>query len=159
MGVGTCAFNGLYDIICRNPDTAAGGLDPDSTVYHASGFYRHVGDELDDLPGDGLDRKVQIKYEGTGEWHSYANSASSHWMRTFNVVIRIGYFAGSHVDETHATLGDDEQLIGQAIARTANLPVCTNGCVSAYMPQSSNVVKLDDDRLILEISVAVQVIG
>lgn len=159
MSVGTCAINGLYTIICRDPDTALGGTTPSETVYHAAGFYRHFGDRLDYLPGDGIDRKVQIKYEGTRSWHSLASSAVSDRMRTFVITIRVGYFAGSHVDETMAIIADDEQEIAKAIALSASWPVCTNGCVNGYVPKSSNVLRLDDTRYVLEIAVDTQVTG
>lgn len=159
MGIGTCAFNGLYTAICRDKDTAAGGLNPDNTVLHASGFYRHFGDRIDELPGDGIDRKVQVVYEGTDKWIPYGSSNTSTRMRDFTVVIRIGYFAGSHVDETMAVIADDEHQIAAVIAKSTSFPTCSPGCVMGYVPASSNVVKLDNTRYILEIVVGVQVMA
>lgn len=159
MGVLICAFNGLYSMIARDPDTAAGGVDPSETIYHADGFQRYRGEELETLPGDGLDRRMQITYNGTTKWHTYADSVQNTRMRSFTVTIRVGYFAGDHVDETMAIMADDEQVIAKAIAKSANWPDCTNGCVNGYVPKSSNVLKLDPRRYILEIPVEVQVTG
>lgn len=159
MSVGTCAINGLYSIICRDPDTAAGGTSPSEAVLHAPGFLRHVGEPIDELAGQGMDRKVQIMYDGTKEWLKYGNSQHATRMRNFGVTVRIGYFAGSHVDQTMAIMADDEQAIAKAIAVSQNWPACTGGCVNGYIPGSSDVINLDDKRYILELSVAVQVTG
>ena len=158
MGVATCAINAVYATVCQDPDTAAGGLTPGDTTTHAPHFQRHVGEAIDTLPGDGLDRKVQVVYNGTDEWHPYSNSVSSTRMRTFGITVRIGYFAGAHVDETHAIMADDDQLISNAMALAVNWPSdCTGGCVNGIMPGASRVLELDRQRYILEIDFTVQV--
>lgn len=161
MSVGTCAINGLYDILCRNVDTADGGTTPSETLLHAPAFYRHFGDRIDTLLGDGLDRKVQVVYDGTVKWIGISSGSSgSTRMRNFNVKIRVGYFAGSHVDETMMVMADDEQEIIKAIAFSPNWPTgCTSGCVNGYVPKGSSVRTLDATRYILEITVEVQATG
>ena len=157
MSTANCAVLGIYNIICRDADTAAGGTPPSETVLHAAAFYRHLGDRIDTLLGDGIDRKVQITYEGTSKWHSLTSSSTSSRMRTFQVVIRIGYFAGSHVDETMIIMAADEQEIIKALALSANWPECAEGCLNGYVPKTSSVKRLDDTRYVLEIALDVQV--
>lgn len=153
----TCAINGLYATICRDPDTASGGLTPSEEVYHASGFLRYEGTApFDDLPGDGLDRRVEVVYAGTDDWTGYTSSSSSIRMRTFELVIRVGYFAGSHQDVTHGIMADDDRLIGLAV-KGAALPDCTGHCVNGYYPVGSSVTMLDATRWVLEHVVRVTV--
>jgi len=161
VSVGTCAIEGLYTILCRDKDTAAGGLTPSETVLHASGFYRHFGDRIDILPGDGIDRKVQIVYEGTSKWTNISSGSSGTTrMRTFQVVVRVGYFSGDHVDETMMIIADDEQEMVKEIAFSTNWPTgCSSGCVNGYVPKTSTVKRLDDTRYVLEITLDVQVTG
>lgn len=159
MSVANCAIQGIYNILCRNVDTAAGGIAPSEVVLHASAFYRHFGDRLDTLPGDGLDRKVQIVYDGTSKWHSLTSSSTLTRMRTFQVTIRVGYFSGSHVDETMIIMADDEQEIIKALALSANWPECSSGCLNGYVPKTSAVKRIDDTRYVLELALDVQVTG
>lgn len=160
MGVGTCAMLGLYSIVCRDPDTASGGATPSEALLHASGFLRHSGTSiLDDIPGDGIDRRVDIVYIGTDSWHTYNSSSASSKMRSFPLLVRIGYFAGSHDIETQAIMADDDQLVCEEIRKSWLWPDCSAGCVNGYYPLSSGVVELEDDRYILEIRVEVTVTG
>ena len=148
-----CAIAGLYDIICRDEETAEGGITPSEDTLHASGFTKHEGTTpFNDLPGDGIDRRVEILYPGTDAWTTYASSYASVRMRQFEAVVRVGYFAGSHFDETHAIIADDDRAIGLGI-RDGTLPTCSSGCVNGYYPIGSSVVELDPTRLVLEIRV------
>lgn len=160
MSASRCGILGLYAIICRDPDTATGGLDPADTVLHAPGFYRHDRQRLEDLTGSGIDRKVQIVYLGTSRWHTYVEPTTGFQMRTEAVKIRVGYFAGDHVNETMASIAEDNQQIAHAISKTSNHPVCDPGeCVNGYVPRSSEVIKIDEQRYVLEIEIAMQVTG
>lgn len=77
-------------------------------------------------------------------------------MRLVPLVVRVGYFAGSHQDRTHGIMADDDRLLGLAI-KSAALPDCTGGCVNGYYPVGSSVVMLDPTRWVLEINVRVTV--
>lgn len=157
MSVGACAIEGLYAALCRDPDTAAGGVTPSEDTYHASRFFRHVGTApFNDLPGDGLDRCVEVVYPGADAWTGYTSSSASPRMRLVPLVVRVGYFAGSHQDQTHAIMADDDRLLGLAI-KAADLPRCTGSCVNGYYPTNSTVVMLDPTRWVLEITVRVTV--
>lgn len=160
MGVVTCAIDGLYDIICRDPDTAAGGLTPGDTDLHASGFFRHDREPLERLESEAIDRKVQIVYDGTDEWHPLSpGGAGGPMMRTFRVVIRVGYAVGDHEFRSYPIIGDDEQQIVEAIMNQSNWPVCASGCLNGYVPAESAIAYPDEIRRILEIAVLVQVTG
>lgn len=159
MGVVTCAINALYDMICRDVDTAADGLDPEDTTWHASGFFRHDREPLERLESEAIDRKVQIVYDGTNEWHSLSPSGGSALMRTFRVIVRVGYFVGDHEFLSYPIIGDDEQQILQAIMDQSNWPSCSSGCVNGYIPGDSAIAYPDEIRRILEIAVGVQVTG
>jgi hypothetical protein len=153
-----CAINALYTLICRDPDTAAGGLDPTDTTLHGPGFYRHDRERLEQLPGPGLDRKVQIKWLGTDQWHTYVAPNTGFKMHTDPVMIRIGYYVNDHVNDSLLAMSEDNQQIAKTISRMVNYPTCAVGCVSGFIPASSEVIKLDELRYVLEITVDVQVI-
>lgn len=153
-GVATCAMRRLSDIICRDIDTAAGGLTPSESVVHAPGFTRlATGQKLQELPGDGIDRVVAVAYDGTAKWHSMAN------MRTFTIRVRIGYFAGSHDDDTQRIILDDEQVITQALSLSSNWTdsCAANGTIYGYIVRPSVLTLLEADRYILELPVDIQV--
>lgn len=148
-----CAIAGLYDIICQDEDTASGGVTPSEVILHAQGFTRHEGTTpFNDLPGDGIDRRVEIVYPGTDSWNTYTSSSASVRMRQFDAVVRVGYFAGSHFDETYQIMADDDRLIGLAV-KYGPLPDCSGTCVNGYYPVGSNVAALDNTRYVLEIQV------
>jgi hypothetical protein len=157
MGIGTCAISGLYNIICRNDETAAGGLDPADVTRHADGFYRVGRKLLEHLDGEDIDRKVEILYGGTSEWIGLMSTYDAQRERRFSVTIRIGYFTGDHEMETMMIAADDEHQICKAIMVQANWPTCTSGCVEAYMPQSSSFQALNEEQWVLEIEVLIQV--
>lgn len=152
--IGTCVISGLYSILCRDPDTASGGVDPSETELHANGFYKLEGlAALEDLPGDGIDRRIEIQYAGTDGWHTYASSASTTRLRTLDLVVRVGYFAGTHDGETQAIIADDDELLGLAIKTSSNWPACANGCINGYWPVRSSLTYIEANRYILEILV------
>lgn len=160
MSAARCAINGLYAIICRDPDTAAGGLTPSDVVLHSAGFYRHDRQRLEDLTGSGIDRKVQIMFNGTAGWLTYVDPTNGFQMRNEIATIRVGYFVGDHVNESMITMAEDKEQIARAISKTRNQPVCDPGqCVNGYIPQSSEVKKIDEQRYVLEIEVRLQLTG
>lgn len=159
MGIGTCAINGLYNIVCRNAVTAAGGLNPENVDLHTDGFYRVERMELDDYESQDFDRRVQIDYVGTAEWIGLMGTYDQQRERRFGVLMRIGYFVGDHEADSHMIAADDDHAICKAIMLQANWPVgCTGGgCVNAYIPVGSGFVRVDEKRWVLEISITVQV--
>lgn len=157
MGIGTCAINGLYTIICRDPDTAAGGLTPENVTRHADGFYRIARTTLDSIEGEAYDRRVEIVYGGTNEWIGMPATYAQQRERRFGVTIRVGYFVGDHEMETQPIAADDDHAICKAIFLQANWPLCSGGCVEAYLPVSSNFFQVSETKWMLEIDVSVQV--
>lgn len=152
--IGTCAIRGLYSILCRDADTASGGVEPSEVVLHAPGFYKLEGlAALEDLPGDGIDRRIEIRYAGTDGWHTYASSASTTRMRSLDLIVSVGYFAGTHDGETQAIIADDDELLGLAIKTSSSWPKCTTGCVNGYWPLRSTLTYIEANRYILEILV------
>lgn len=155
----SCAIDGLYATICRDPETAAGGIDPPNPVLHAPGFYRQDREDLEFLTGQSIDRKVQIVPDGTQSWIPLANPVLGFTMRSFVVVIRIGYFVGDHGPESFQVMADDDAKIMYAISRSSNWPSCPNICVNGIVPLSSNRIRVDSTRHIWEITVQVTVTG
>lgn len=151
MRVSTCAIRGLYNIICRDPDTAEGGLDP--------GFFIEDKIDLDFLETSGIDRKVQIEYLGTDSWGETKMGRGGKVKRTFNVNIRIGYWFGDDRVNTQMAIADDEQRIGRSLLQWDNWPECENGCVMGYMPDSSRFERLDENRGVNNITVEITVHG
>jgi hypothetical protein len=159
MGIGTCAIEGIYNIICRNPDTAAGGLDPENITRHADGFYRIGRKTLEELEGEDIDRKVEVIYSGTSEWVGLMSTYDAQRTRRFGVLVRVGYFTGDHEMESMPIAADDDHQICKALMVQANWPTsCSGGgCVEAYIPVSSSFQQLNDEQWLLEIEVTVQV--
>lgn len=156
-----CAIDAIYSTICRDAETAGGGLDPSETVLHAPGFYRHDRSELETLTGSAIDRKVQVIADGTTSWVPLYNPVIGVRIRCFNVFVRIGYFVGDHMTESFAVIGDDDLLIRNALIDQNNWPDCTVGCVNGIVPVSARRVEVDGDpaRHIWEITVEVTVTG
>jgi len=155
-----CVMRGIYTFLCRDADTGEGGLAPTTTDLHADCFSRYMEHRLDVVMGEAIDRKVQIEYGGLSEMPPLANGTGTKRRRIFKINIRIGYFAGDHNDETHAVIAADDHLIQVEIARPANYPASCEGiCVEGIIPLSSEVITLDTNRYILEITARVQVYG
>lgn len=159
MAASACAIQGIYDIICRDPETASGGIEPGNVELHAPGFYRHDREELEFLTGNSIDRKVQIMADGTRSWIPLANPVLGFRMRTFIATIRIGYFVGDHGPESMTIMADDDAKILNAISRQSNWPTCSSGCINGIVPMGSNRVRVDATRHIWEIPVLVTVTG
>ncbi|MEK9735835.1 MAG: hypothetical protein VW239_00765 [Candidatus Nanopelagicales bacterium] len=155
-GVGTCTFNWLYSTICRNPDTASGGVTPLNTSLHpAPAFFRHDRSPLEELESEAIDRKVQIVYTGTDEWLPLLPGTSG-LMRDYGVTIRVGYYVGDHDWRSQAIIADDEHSITLALADRANWP----SCINALTPRNSSLTPLEDGtRAILEMRWIVQTTG
>lgn len=159
MSVSKCAINGLYNMICRDPDTAEGGLDPSETEKHGDGFYRVDRVNLDDIPDMGLDRKVQIVYNGTVSYGTVTNGLGAKRQRTYAVILRIGYACGDNPFDSFQIIDDDEMLVAKRIHQSAYWPDCQSGCVQGYVPVSSSIYEIGDGKYILEILIEITVYG
>lgn len=159
MAATACAINGLYAIICRDPETASGGIDPVEVELHAPGFYRSEREDLDFLTGQAIDRRVRILFDGTAAWPTLVNPILGFTMRTFIATIQIGYFVGDHRPESMEVIAEDDGLILNALSRQSNWPTCTSGCVNGYVVLASRRIRVDATRDIWEIEVAVTVSG
>lgn len=155
----TCAVNGVYSVICRDPETAAGGLDPFDPLLHAPGFYRHEREDLEFLTGTAIDRKVQVVPVGLQGWIPLANPVLGFDMRAFHVVVRVGYFVGDHATESFEVMVDDDSQIIDALIRASNWPTCSSSCINGVIPLESNRVRVDHTRFIWEITVEIRVTG
>lgn len=148
-----CTLRGLTDIICRDPETAQGGLTPGNTDLHAPGFYRTDREELEFLSGQSIDRRVQVIPTGMDNWTSM-NIAGGR-LHTVQGKIRIGYFLGDHAIDSFGVIADDDSQIMQVLSKQSNWPAC-RGLVN-LRPLGSNVVRVDTTRQINEILVELQV--
>lgn len=156
-----CAISAIYECICRDEETAAGGLDPSEATLHAPGFYRHKRSELEQLTGSAIDRKVQVIASGTDSWVPLYNPVFGVKTRCYYVTVRVGYFVGDHMTESFAVIGDDDLLIRNAIVDQNNWPDCSVGCVNGMVPIDARRIEVDGDpaRHIWEILVEVTVTG
>lgn len=152
-----CLIEHLYDVICRDPDTAAGGLDPTMSDYHAEGFYRLDKDSLDKIKGSAIDRKVQILYTGSNQFGSLTNGIGNKRHKFINVLIRVGYYVGDRDAAASQIIGADEFLITKNITKPSNYPACVEGCVMGIDPLSSIISELDAERRVLEINLQCQI--
>lgn len=156
-----CAIDAIYATICRDPETASGGLTPSESTLHAPGFYRHDRSELDALTGNSIDRKVQVMSDGTAGWVPLYNPVSGVKIRRFSLIVRVGYFVGDHMTESFAIMGDDDLIISNALIDSTNWPDCAVGCVNGIVPVGGRRVEVDGDptRHVWEITVEVTVTG
>lgn len=160
MGVASDAVEGIYTILCRDPDTAAGGMDPSETTLHSEGFYREDRITLRDIEGSGIDRRVQILCEGTEGWGALNNGLGGKRQRQFGCTVSIGYFHGDNLWKSRMIAMDDEQKFGHLIGQRSNWPSdSAYGCVQGYMLRDSRFEQLDRDRYILHIYITVEVYG
>ena len=159
MGASACAIDGLYAIICRDPETAEGGLDPVDVDLHAPGFYRHDREELDFLTGNSIDRKVRVVFDGTDGWPTLINPVLGFTMRSFIATIQIGYFVGDHRPESMAVMAEDDAQILNALSHASNWPACASGCINGYVVLSSRRIRIDATRDKWEIDVEITVSG
>lgn len=152
MGVAAAAFDGIYTVICRDPDTGNGGLIATEYGHHKPFFVRAPqGEAIEDI--DRADRMVQVVATGFTGQASLSAPEATHW--EFGVEVVIGYFAGGYEDNCQRAMLDDFMLIAKALMTESNRPTGTY----AYIVEDSNVEPLDDDRYLHSISVTVQVHG
>lgn len=159
MGPVTCAIGGLYNMICRDPDLATGGLDPCENELHADGFYAEKHRDIEELDVTGIDRRVQVIYNGQDELLDFVNGIGTLRQKTFTVIVKIGYATGNHLYDSYPIIGDDEHLITKKIGQVKYWPECVRGCVQGYITQTSATNRLDADRTVLEMTVAVTIYG
>lgn len=148
-----CLVNKLYEVICRDPDTATGGITPTESTYHADCFARYNIERLERLKGSAFDRKVQIEYKGALAFGTLTNGIGGKRSRNIMVSIRVGYYLGDHDMLSQPIIGADDFLISKTISKPSNYPVCEAGCVMGIVPLSSSVTILDAERQLLEINV------
>lgn len=155
-GVVTCAIEGAYKMICGDPEAvpAVDGYVPDNIDLHAERFRKfETTGELENVTGAAFDRCVFIKYSGTVRWDGVYSRGQL--MRTWRMVIRIGYLFGGHETETEKIMGDDEQGIAKLLKKDQFWPQCGAGCVNGYVAKNSSQTRLAPDRVINEIVVEV----
>lgn len=148
-----CIRNALIAAICRDPETAEGGLDPYPSDYHAPGFYLQDRETLEFLTGQSIDRRVEIAFKGTEEWLPLANPVSGFDMLPLTIVIRVGYFVGDHGPESFIVMAEDDRLIQNAILSQSNWPECDGLCISGLIPVSGERIRIDSTRHVWEITV------
>lgn len=122
-----------------------GGITPAASDYHVPYFSRARGNRLDDLPGDGIDRIIEVKYTGTENWPALGT------MQNIGGLIRVGYFAGEHKDHTYSIMQADEHLIG----RSVNYQGKWLG--AAMIARPGDITDVGEDRFIMEIPVTIQI--
>lgn len=148
-----CSIQGIYDVICRDPETASGGLDPLNVELHAPGFYRTDREDLEFLVGPSIDRKVQVMVDGTNKWLPI--NVGTKRLHVLGVTIRIGYFTGDHALATFEAMADDDALILRTLSKQSNWPACRG--LSNVKVLGSKPVKLEGNRQVLEIYLNLQV--
>ena len=146
-------MRGVYTLICRDPETASGGIDPVNVELHAPGFYRTDREELEFLTGQSIDRRVQVMADGTPRFT--ALRIGQNRLRTFGLTIRVGYFLGDHFIESMDAMADDDSLILRTLSKQENWPDCRG--ITNVQVTGSRRVRLDSTRQILEVYVELQV--
>lgn len=159
MGPVSCAINGIYNMICRDPDFATGGLDPCEKELHASGFYAEKHRDIEDLDLTGIDRRFQIEYNGQDELLDFVNGTGGKRQKTFTVTLKVGYATGNHLYDSYPIIGQDEHLITKRLGQKQYWPTCVDGCVQGYITTASATERLDADRVLLTMTVAVTIYG
>lgn len=153
-----CTIQRLYDTICRDPETGEGGLEPTASEFHASAFRRIDSVRAAKTAKQGNDRLVEIDYNGTDKYLQFANGIGSRRRSWHKVMIRIGYFAGDNHNVTQMVIGGDDKKIGDYIQKLDNIAgSCTDECLEKVEVASSEVIKIDEQRYELQISLKVQI--
>lgn len=153
-----CVLGRLYDTICRHPDTGEGGLVPTPSDFHADSFRRIDSVRAHKTAKGGLDRLVEIDYQGTKKYLQFANGQGTKRRSWHGVLIRIGYFAGDNHNITQMVIAGDDKLLGTALQKLDNIVgSCANECLEKVEVEGSEVIKLDDQRYELQISLKLQI--
>jgi len=153
-----CVFNRLYATICRDPDTGEGGLAPTPSDFHADAFRRIDSVRANKTTKSGNDRLLEIDYLGTVKYQGFANGTGSRRRGQFRVMMRIGYFAGDNHAHTQIIMAADDRKIGVYIQKLDNIPgSCDGACLEKVEYDNSQVIKLDDQRYELQITLRLQV--
>jgi len=149
-----CVINGLYDLICRNPDSGEGGLTPTSNDFHLPYFQRTMREELRRKTGGSIDRCVQIEYKGTRGVKPFISGGKTRHVD--HVMVCVGFFAGDHHDQTHIVMHSDDKILQNFLVQPDNYPSCQGACVEKIDIVNSDVVKLGREQYILELLLAIQ---
>lgn len=155
MSAITCAIQGIYNIICRHPETAEGGISPQNKDLHASSFARCERDTLTRLTGNAFDRSVQILFEGTDSITALASTVTGYRQRTVMLTIQVGYFVGDHEAASTTVIAQDDGDIIRELSKSINWPDCQTGCINGIIPINSIRTVIDDSRQMLEFRVQV----
>jgi hypothetical protein len=153
----TCIFDKLYEGLCADEDGGGGGVPPTPSEFHADVFQRERRVTLRELPLSSIDRKIQITYEGVKEYAAFANADGTRRRLWLEAIVRVGYFAGDNVDDTHRIMMSDDLLLQRWLRDPDNYPSCQGVCVEDIIPVNSSVSALQQGRFILSIQLRMQV--
>lgn len=154
-----CTIQRLYDTICRNPETGEGGLAPTPTEFHAEAFRRIDSVRAAKTTKAGSDRLVEIDYNGTEKYLQFANGKGSRRRSWHKIMIRIGYFSGDNHNVTQMVIGGDDKKIGDYLQKLDNIAggPCCGECLEKVEVANTEVIKIDDQRYELQMSLKVQI--
>lgn len=154
-----CVLERLYATICRDPTTGDGGLTPTESDFHSEGFRRLDDVRIAQVSKGSSDRLVEIDYGGTEKYQQFANGTGTKRRSRHKLLLRIGYFAGDNHNETMMVIASDDKLIGTYLQRLDNIHgSCEDMCLEKLEVGSSEVVKLDNQRYELQLSLVAQVL-
>lgn len=146
-----CAVDAIYAAICRDVETASGGLDPLDTTYHAEGFYRYDRDELEFLTGQSIDRRVQVTVDASRGIAGLITRGEQ--IREITLTLHIGYFLGDHASASNFVIAQDTRQIQQRLSKQSTWGACGRLSVK---PVKSRPYKVDNSRIIWETEIEVQ---
>ncbi len=153
-----CTIQRLYDTICRHPDTGEGGLAPTPSEFHSDAFRRIDSVRAAKTTKQSSDRLVEIDYNGADKYGQFANGTGSRRRSWHKVMIRIGYFSGDNHNATQMIIGGDDKKIGDYIQKLDNISgTCSDECLEKVEVTGSEVIKIDEQRYELQISLKVQI--
>lgn len=146
-----CAVDAIYAAICRDVETASGGLDPLDTTYHAEGFYRYDRDELEFLTGQSIDRRVQVTVDASRGIAGLITRGEQ--IREITLTLHVGYFLGDHASASNFVIAQDTRQIQQLLSRQSTWGACGRLSIK---PVKSRPYKVDNSRIIWETEIEVQ---
>lgn len=154
-----CVIKRIYATLCRDPDTGEGGLAPTSSEFHADAFRRMDTVYSKNTAKGGADRLLEIDYGGTLEYGRPGSGSAQKRRSWHKLILRIGYFMGDNRNATNMVVAADDKLIGTYLQeKDAIKGGCDSLCLEKVEVIGSNVIKLDEQRLELQISLKVQVL-
>ncbi len=153
-----CVIGRIYETLCR-AESGDGGLTPTASDFHADAFRRIDSVRAHKTTKRGGDRLLEIDYLGTAKYQQFANGAGTKRRSTHKLLVRIGYFAGDNHNVTQQVIAGDDKLIGTYLQKMDNIAgACSDECLEKIEVEGSEVIKLDEQRYELQISLKVQII-